>query len=237
MWELNHKVERRRIDAFELWCWRRLLRVNPTSPKYSLEGLMLKLKSNIWTWCKELSHLKRPWCWERLKAGGEGNNRGWDGWMASLTWWTWVCASLESWWWTGKPGVLQSMGSQRVRNNWWTINFSKRPSRYKSYCPIYLDTLVSSNKRKDPQKILQTKLWTYLGILERTTVNKKQGSPVISDIQRICMGEPGRIRWGGKPHYRYMNLTQQEIKTSHSSPIDIMQQKPLQILFRVCSYG
>ena len=102
---------------------------------------------------------------------------------------------------------------------------------------LYLDTLVSSNKRKDPQKILQTKLWTYLGILERTTVNKKQGSPVISDIQRICMGEPGRIRWGGKPHYRYMNLTQQEIKTSHSSPIDIMQQKPLQILFRACSYG
>ena len=53
------------------------------------------------------------WCWERLKAGGEGDNRGWDGWMASLTWWTWVWASSGSWWWTGKPGALHSMGSQK----------------------------------------------------------------------------------------------------------------------------
>ena len=58
-----------------------------------------------------------PWCWERLKAGGEGDNRGWDGWMASLTRWTWVWASSRSWWWTGKPGILQSMGSQRVQHS------------------------------------------------------------------------------------------------------------------------
>ena len=57
-------------------------------------------------------HWKRPWCCERLKAGGEGEDRGWDGWMASLTQWTWVCVSSGSWWWTRKPGVLQSMGSQ-----------------------------------------------------------------------------------------------------------------------------
>ena len=61
------------------------------------------------TWCKELSHWKRPWCWERLKAGGEGDDRGWDGWMASLTQWTWVWVNSGSWWWTGKPGVLQSV--------------------------------------------------------------------------------------------------------------------------------
>ena len=66
------------------------------------------------TWCKELTHWKRPWCWERLKAGGEGVDRGWDSWMASLTQWTWVWISYGSWWWTGKPGVPQSMGSQRV---------------------------------------------------------------------------------------------------------------------------
>ena len=58
------------------------------------------------------THWKRPWCWERLKAGGEGDDRGWDGWMASPTWRTWVWASSRSWWWTGKPGMLQSMGSQ-----------------------------------------------------------------------------------------------------------------------------
>ena len=71
-------------------------------------------------WCKEVTHWKSPWCWKRLKAGGEGDNRGWDSWMASPTWWTWAWASSGSWWWTGKPGMLWSMGSQRVRHNWAT---------------------------------------------------------------------------------------------------------------------
>jgi len=70
------------------------------------------------TWCEELTHWKRPWCWERLKAGGEGDNRGWDVWMASPTWWSWVQASSRSWWWKGKPGMLQSVGSQRVGYDW-----------------------------------------------------------------------------------------------------------------------
>ena len=74
----------------------------------------------LWPPCEELTHWKRPWCWERLKAGGEGDNRGWDGWMASLTQWTWVWASSGSWWRTEKPGVLQSMGSQRVGHDWAT---------------------------------------------------------------------------------------------------------------------
>ena len=69
-------------------------------------------------WCKKLTHLKRPWCWERLKVGGKGDDRGWDGWMASLTQWTWVWVNSRSWWWTGRPAVLQSMGSQRVRHDW-----------------------------------------------------------------------------------------------------------------------
>ena len=69
---------------------------------------------------RELTHLKRPWCWERLKAEGEGDDRGWDGWMASPTLWTWVGASSGRWWWTGRPGVLQSMGSQRVGYDWAT---------------------------------------------------------------------------------------------------------------------
>ena len=83
-----------------------------------LEGLMLKLKLQFFaSWCEELTHLKKPWYWERLKVGGEGDNRGWDGWMASLTKWTWVWVNSSSWWWTGKPGVLWSMGSQRVGHN------------------------------------------------------------------------------------------------------------------------
>ena len=126
------KAEHWRIDAFELWCWRRLLRVPWTArrsnqsilkeinPEYSLEGLMLKLKPNTWATWWEVTHWKRPWCWERLKAGGEGDDKGCDVWMASLTWWTWVWASSGSWWWTGKPGVLQSMESQRVGHDWAT---------------------------------------------------------------------------------------------------------------------
>ena len=72
------------------------------------------------TWCGELTHLKRPWCWERLMAGEEGDNRGWDVWMASLTQWTWVWVDSGSWWWTGRPGVLRFTGSQRVRHKWAT---------------------------------------------------------------------------------------------------------------------
>ena len=130
------KAERRRTDAFKLLCWRRLespldckKRSNQSilkeiSPEYSLEGLMLKLKFQyfIGIWFEEPTHWKRPRCWERLKAGGEGDDRGWDGWMASPTQWTWVWVNSGSWWWTGRPGVLQSMGSQRVdrteRLNW-----------------------------------------------------------------------------------------------------------------------
>ena len=91
------------------------------SPECSLEGLMLKLKLNtLATWCKQLTHWKRPWCWERLKARGEGDERRWDGWMASLTRWTWVWVNSGSWRWTGSPGVLQSVGSQRVGHDWAT---------------------------------------------------------------------------------------------------------------------
>ena len=87
------------------------------------------------TWCEELTHWKRPWCWERLKAGGEGYDRGWDGWMVSPTWWMRVWASSGSWWWTGRPGVLRSMGSQRAGQhwatelNWYFVNQTMWPHR------------------------------------------------------------------------------------------------------------
>ena len=123
------KAECRRIDAFELWCWRRLLRVPGTarrsnrsilkeiSPGISLEGLMLKVKLQYFghlMW--RVDSLERT-CWEGLGAGGEEDDRGWHGWMASLTRWTWVWVNSRSWWWTGRPGVLRFMGSQRVRHD------------------------------------------------------------------------------------------------------------------------
>ena len=72
------------------------------------------------TWCKELTYWKRPWCWERLRAGGEGDNRGWDGWMASLSRWMWVWVDSRCWCWTGRPGMLQFVGLQRFGHDWAT---------------------------------------------------------------------------------------------------------------------
>ena len=134
------KAECQRIDAFELWCCRRLLRVPWTtrrsnqsilkeiSPEYSLKDWCWSCNSNtLATWCKKLTQ-KRPWCWERLRAGGEGDDKGWDDWMASLTQWTSVWVNSRNWWWTGRPGVLQSMGSQRVRHDWATeLNWCRPP--------------------------------------------------------------------------------------------------------------
>ena len=92
------------------------------SPECSLEGLMFMLKLQYFGHLtRRADSLKRPWCWERLKARGEGDDRGWDGWMASPTQWTWVWVNSRSWWWTGRPGVLQSMGSQsQTRLRDWT---------------------------------------------------------------------------------------------------------------------
>ena len=132
-WTLKTAVCRR-IDAFELWCWRRLLRVPWTarrsnqsilkeiSPGCSLVGLMLKLKFQCSGHrCKDLTHLKRPWFGERLRAGGEEDDRGWDGWIASMTQWTWVWVDSGSWWWTGRPSVLQFTGLQSwTRLSDWT---------------------------------------------------------------------------------------------------------------------
>ena len=135
MWELDYeKAEHQRIDAFELWCWRRLLRV-PWTARRSNQSilrrsvLVIHWKDWCWSWnsntlatsWEELTHLKRPWCCERLRAGGEEDNRGWDGWMASLTRWTWVWMDSGSCWWTGRPGMLQFMGLQSpTRLSDWT---------------------------------------------------------------------------------------------------------------------
>ena len=127
------KAEHRRIDAFELWCWRKLSRVpwtagDPTSPfwRRPVLGVLWKDWCSSWnsntlaTSCKELTYLKRARCWKRLKAGGEGDDRGWDSWMASPTQWTCVWVNSRSWWWTGRPGVLWFMALQRVGHDWVT---------------------------------------------------------------------------------------------------------------------
>ena len=127
------KAEWWRIDAFELWCWRRLLRVPWTarrsnqsilkeiSPEYLLEGLMLKQKLKYFGYLMRTADwLEKTLMLRKIEDRRRGDNRGWDNWMASLTQWTWVWVSFGSWWRTRKPGMLQSMGSQRVRDDWAT---------------------------------------------------------------------------------------------------------------------
>ena len=105
------------------------LQGDPASPSWRRSVLGVHWKDWCWSWnsstlatsCEELTHWKRPWCWEGLRAGGEGDDRGWDGWMASPTRWTWVWVNSGSWWWTGRPGVLRFMGSQsQTRLSDWT---------------------------------------------------------------------------------------------------------------------
>ena len=108
--------------------------IQPVRPKGDQSWVFIGWKDWCLSWnsstlatsCEELTHWKRPWCWDGLGAGGEGDSRGWDGWMVSLTWWTWVWVNSGSWWWTGRPGLLRFMGSQRVGHDWVTeLNWSR----------------------------------------------------------------------------------------------------------------
>ena len=133
------KAEHRRIDAFELWFWRRLLRVPWTarrsnqsilkevSPGISLEGMVLKLKLQYFGYLmRRFDSLEKTQMLGGIGAGGERDARGWDGRIASLTRWTWVWVNSRSLWWTQRRGVLRFMGSQRVGHDWATeLNCAK----------------------------------------------------------------------------------------------------------------
>ena len=142
------KAEHQRIDAFELWCWRKLLRVPWTARRSnqsvlnginlddSLEGLMLKLKLQYFShWWEELTHCERPWCWERLKAGAEGDNRGQDDWMASPTQWTWLWASSGKQWRIGKTGVRFSPCDLKESDTTEWIN--NKPTQHHLWCLLW----------------------------------------------------------------------------------------------------
>ena len=129
LWGNQH----RKIDAFELWCWRRLLRVPWTagrstqsilkeiSPGCSLQGLMMKLKLQYFGHLmRRVDSLRKTLMLGQIGGRRRRGDRGWDGWMASPTQWTWVWVNSGSWWWTGRPGMLRFMGSQRVQHDWVT---------------------------------------------------------------------------------------------------------------------
>ena len=135
------------------------------------------------TWCEELSHWKRPWCWERLKAG-EGDDRGWDDWMASSSQWTWVWAKSGRKWRTGKPGALQSMGSQRVRNTEWLKNNS-----------IHLGRLRSPLSTTWEFLLIQT-----LGSITTCSPSDSEAAPLHITLQRLC------FQWCSRSKANYETL-------------------------------
>ena len=114
------------------------LQGDPTSPFWRRSVMSVHWKDWRWSWnsstlatsCKELTHWKRPWCWEGLGAGREGVDRGSDDWVASPTGWTWVWVNFRSWWWTGRPGVIQSMvrltNSRTQLSDWTELNYEEQ---------------------------------------------------------------------------------------------------------------
>ena len=172
IWELDYKES----WAPKNWCfWTVVLEKTLESPLDRKEIQLVHPKGNqswythwkdwCWswnsnslaTWCEELTHLKRPWCWERLMAGGEGGNRGWDGWMASPTQWAWVWVKSRSWWWAGRPGVLQSMGSQRVGYDWVTELTDWLTDSDQTYALFIMPCCLSSSKYKS----ICSKVWHH----------------------------------------------------------------------------
>ena len=156
------KAECQRIDTFKLCCWRRLLRVpwmvrrsnqsilREIHPEYSLEGLVLKLQY-FGHLMQRATHWKTLWCWERSKAGGEGDDRGWSGWMVSPTQWTWVWASSGGWWKMGKPGVLQSIG-------WQEVDMNERLNNNRPHKDIQQSPRMRASWKEDLEK--PTKVWS-----------------------------------------------------------------------------
>ena len=164
MWELDYKES----WVVKNWCfWTVVLEktlenplnckeIQPIHPKG--DQSWVHWKNWCWSWnsstlatsCEVLTHLKRLWCWDGLGAGGEGDDRGWDGWMVSLTQWTWVWVNSGSWWWTGRPGVLRFMGLQRVGHNWETeLNWTNHSKHCKEKVSLvymfYLCFIIRSN--------------------------------------------------------------------------------------------
>ena len=173
------------------------LQGDPTSPSWRRSVLSGHWKDWCWSWnsststtsCEELTHWKRPWCWDALGAGGEGDDRGWDGWMASLTQWTWLWVNSGSWWWTGRPGVLRFMGLQRVGHDWVTeLNWSEMSE--------------IKNLELNPSKIKRfgkhCRLFTSLagGFQPRAKGFKHEGKSTIRDCGRILgRGRNGNMSW------------------------------------------
>ena len=149
------------------------------------------------TWCKELTHLKRPWCWERLRVGGEGDDRGWDVWRASPTRWTWVWVNSGSWWWTGRPGVLQSMGLQRVGHDWATeLNWQTLESGKEENAVNKCYSVMSNSQAPLSMEFFQAEYWCGLPFAspgDHPDLGIEPGSPALQ-ADSLPTGLPGKCK-------------------------------------------
>jgi len=202
MWELDYKES----WALKNWCFSTVVfkktlespldckEIQPVPPKadQSWKDWCWSWNSNtLATWCKELTYWKRPWCWERLKAGGEGDDRGWNGWMASPTQWTWVSVNSGSWQWTGRRGMLQSMGLQRVGHDWvtelnWVLSLKTyicMHAKSLQSCPMLWDHMDCNIPGSSVHGILLAR------ILEWVAMSFSRGSP---GIETLSLMLPGR---------------------------------------------
>ena len=167
------------------------LQGDPTSQSQRKSVLNIHWKDWCWswssntlaTWCKKLTHWKIPWCWGRLKAGGEGDDRGRDGWMASLTQWTWVWVSSGRWWRTRRPGVLQSMGSRRVRLDW----AAEQQQTSVNEDPCYYDLRVSEEEKGYKDCTLVTKQKDHKASMGWDTIRRGNNGL----LKSICRGIDG----------------------------------------------
>ena len=240
MWgyqELHFSCQK--IDAFELWCWRRLLRVPWTAGRSNQSILMeispgCSLEDWCWNWNsstlatsrEELTHWKIPWCWEGLGAGGEGDNRGSDGWMASPTQRTWVWVNSRSWWWTGRPGVLRFTGSQKVGYDWVTkLNRTGKGKKFllltSSYqtknslaLAINQPQLSTSNPylsliQSGPDRVKQEESWECgsAGVREGVSRGGKTGGRGVgggrAGVRQLELGHGNHRGWSVRAHLHF----------------------------------
>ena len=176
---------------------------DPTSLSYRKSVLNIHGKDWCWSWnsntlatrCEELTHWKRPWCWERLEVEEEGN-RGWDDWMASPTQWTWVWVSSRSWWWTGKPGVLQSMGSHKVGLDWGTeLNWTALAMEF-AYSVLIAQNLMHLMSKNSFVSLMEKKGWTDLWVHAQsywTFCDSLKGSPPGSSFHGVFQART--LKW------------------------------------------
>ena len=192
-------------------CWESLgLQVHPVSPSWRKSVLGVHWKDWCWswnsntlaTWCEVLTYLKRPWCWERLRAGGEGDDRGWDGWIVSLTQWTWLWVDSGTWWWQGGPACCGLWGGKKSDMTEW-LKWNELGMNLACVNTCHVEALVESRKC---ESMLHMQIWNWFPQLCKESVSfwkrglfglkcRGLGTFLVVQWLRICLPMQGTQVW------------------------------------------